>query len=380
MERGTPFAAAHSFGQTGPFRPRNLWGENVVFAGSRHPARRRRADGADLRPAGGRAHPRPRPVLPLPRLALTVAHATDEHTVGAPCRLLGHARDARSRAPTCVARTARLAASRDGLRARAHRLARRSRGRVDVLLAEPQQAPARRGSSVGSSPVLAVVARATLWTSKPSASTTSRAVEVHEVDPARSGHPVRNCRTGLVGLPGPPRRGQRRAANDSITDSRPAVGQLHDPANAAACLPGASRWPRRSSSRVEQPVPQRRVGNDHCVADRSSAAQSSTVRSTMVTRSPSRTSVSPTSARTHRDARMRGSAPVASDRGRDSPRLRCVTVEAPQQPPRSRGSTPRSATTATCRASIPPGGRRIEPCRSRMHPTIAARPPAVRVG
>ncbi len=34
MERGTPFAAAHSFGQTGPFRPRNVWGENVVFAGS----------------------------------------------------------------------------------------------------------------------------------------------------------------------------------------------------------------------------------------------------------------------------------------------------------------------------------------------------------
>jgi phytoene desaturase len=34
MERGTPFAAAHTFGQTGPFRPRNLWGQNVVFAGS----------------------------------------------------------------------------------------------------------------------------------------------------------------------------------------------------------------------------------------------------------------------------------------------------------------------------------------------------------
>jgi phytoene desaturase len=34
LERGTPFAAAHTFGQTGPFRPRNLWGENVVFAGS----------------------------------------------------------------------------------------------------------------------------------------------------------------------------------------------------------------------------------------------------------------------------------------------------------------------------------------------------------
>jgi phytoene desaturase len=34
MERGTPFAAAHRFGQTGPFRPRNIWGDNVVFAGS----------------------------------------------------------------------------------------------------------------------------------------------------------------------------------------------------------------------------------------------------------------------------------------------------------------------------------------------------------
>ena len=35
MEQGAPFAAAHSFFQTGPFRPRNLApGENVVFAGS----------------------------------------------------------------------------------------------------------------------------------------------------------------------------------------------------------------------------------------------------------------------------------------------------------------------------------------------------------
>jgi phytoene desaturase len=34
MERGAPFAAAHSFFQTGPFRPGNRWGENVVFAGS----------------------------------------------------------------------------------------------------------------------------------------------------------------------------------------------------------------------------------------------------------------------------------------------------------------------------------------------------------
>ena len=34
MERGAPFAAAHSFLQTGPFRPRNIWGANVVFAGS----------------------------------------------------------------------------------------------------------------------------------------------------------------------------------------------------------------------------------------------------------------------------------------------------------------------------------------------------------
>jgi phytoene desaturase len=34
MERGAPFSAAHSFFQTGPFRPGNLWGENVVFTGS----------------------------------------------------------------------------------------------------------------------------------------------------------------------------------------------------------------------------------------------------------------------------------------------------------------------------------------------------------
>ena len=34
MERGTPFAAAHTFGQTGPFRPPNLVGDNLVFAGS----------------------------------------------------------------------------------------------------------------------------------------------------------------------------------------------------------------------------------------------------------------------------------------------------------------------------------------------------------
>ena len=34
MERGAPFASAHSFLQTGPFRPGNLWGQNVVFTGS----------------------------------------------------------------------------------------------------------------------------------------------------------------------------------------------------------------------------------------------------------------------------------------------------------------------------------------------------------
>ena len=34
MERGAPFASAHSFFQTGPFRPKNRWGQNVVFTGS----------------------------------------------------------------------------------------------------------------------------------------------------------------------------------------------------------------------------------------------------------------------------------------------------------------------------------------------------------
>ena len=34
MAAGTPFAAAHTFRQTGPFRPANRYGENIVFAGS----------------------------------------------------------------------------------------------------------------------------------------------------------------------------------------------------------------------------------------------------------------------------------------------------------------------------------------------------------
>jgi phytoene desaturase len=34
MAEGTPFAASHMFSQTGPFRPGNLHGENIVFTGS----------------------------------------------------------------------------------------------------------------------------------------------------------------------------------------------------------------------------------------------------------------------------------------------------------------------------------------------------------
>jgi phytoene desaturase len=34
MADGSPFASAHSFSQTGPFRPKNIWGDNIVFAGS----------------------------------------------------------------------------------------------------------------------------------------------------------------------------------------------------------------------------------------------------------------------------------------------------------------------------------------------------------
>ena len=34
MAAGAPFASAHTFWQTGPFRPGNLWGDNVVFTGS----------------------------------------------------------------------------------------------------------------------------------------------------------------------------------------------------------------------------------------------------------------------------------------------------------------------------------------------------------
>ncbi len=34
MAAGTPFAAAYTLLQSGPFRPRNLLGDNIVFAGS----------------------------------------------------------------------------------------------------------------------------------------------------------------------------------------------------------------------------------------------------------------------------------------------------------------------------------------------------------
>lgn len=34
MAAGAPFAAAHTFRQTGPFRPGNIWGDNVVLTGS----------------------------------------------------------------------------------------------------------------------------------------------------------------------------------------------------------------------------------------------------------------------------------------------------------------------------------------------------------
>ena len=34
MFAGAPFSAAHSLFQTGPFRPANHWGRNVVFVGS----------------------------------------------------------------------------------------------------------------------------------------------------------------------------------------------------------------------------------------------------------------------------------------------------------------------------------------------------------
>ena len=43
LAAGTPFSLAHTFAQTGPFRPRNLVRglDNVVLAGLRHHAGRR---------------------------------------------------------------------------------------------------------------------------------------------------------------------------------------------------------------------------------------------------------------------------------------------------------------------------------------------------
>ncbi len=71
MERGTPFAAAHTFAQTGPFRPGNLLGRERRAGRVRAPAGRGGADGAAVRAAGRRAHRRAFAGLPLPRLALS---------------------------------------------------------------------------------------------------------------------------------------------------------------------------------------------------------------------------------------------------------------------------------------------------------------------
>ena len=62
MAAGTPFALAHTFAQTGPFRPGNVEKQlpGLFFAGSGTVPGRRRADGADLgqaRCAAGRALP-----------------------------------------------------------------------------------------------------------------------------------------------------------------------------------------------------------------------------------------------------------------------------------------------------------------------------------
>ena len=72
MAAGTPFAAAHTFSQTGPFRPpQPRRGENVVFAGSGTAAGGRGADGAGQRAAGRRARDGQGPGLPLASLAMT---------------------------------------------------------------------------------------------------------------------------------------------------------------------------------------------------------------------------------------------------------------------------------------------------------------------
>ena len=57
MAAGTPFALAHTFSQTGPFRPANVERRlpGMFFAGSGTVPGRRRSDGADLRQAGRRA-------------------------------------------------------------------------------------------------------------------------------------------------------------------------------------------------------------------------------------------------------------------------------------------------------------------------------------
>ena len=70
---GAPFAAAHTFRQTGPFRPAHAGprARERRLRRLRHPTRRGRADGAAVRSAGRRADHRSRPGVQVPRLAVT---------------------------------------------------------------------------------------------------------------------------------------------------------------------------------------------------------------------------------------------------------------------------------------------------------------------
>ena len=117
MAAGTPFAAAHTLRQTGPFRPGEPAPDTVQCGLRRvgHAARRRRADGADLRPAGGAARHRSahddgargaprragRPATANPVGAATVADAHDGAGPAAP-GVLRAARRRRRPAPAAA--------------------------------------------------------------------------------------------------------------------------------------------------------------------------------------------------------------------------------------------------------------------------------------
>ena len=145
LAAGAPFAAAHTFGQTGPFRPPTLDRRRRQPRVLRleHPARRRRADGAGVRPAGRRARHRASDAM-IGRCS--ARRELDAAGITAPALRASYAalpRDQRRARHDLLPRDAAAAAGQAAVRARAVRLRPPRRRHRRRLTPTPRRPSAR---------------------------------------------------------------------------------------------------------------------------------------------------------------------------------------------------------------------------------------------